>query len=161
MPRAPRLRLDAAGAGPGEIWLGFGPGDDPAELNLSPTGDLAEAAANLFAHLRAADALAARAGAPPHRRRADPARRASALAINDRLARAAAPEDPERLRLRGAQARPPSADSSRGSIEIERSAAPHFSASLGAEDQVGVAPARSASRSPGSPPSSWPGPQPA
>ena len=75
-PRA-RLRLDAAAAGPDEVRLGFGPGDAPG-LNLSPSGDLAEAAANLFAHLRAADALAARRGAAAHRRRPDPARAASA-----------------------------------------------------------------------------------
>jgi L-threonylcarbamoyladenylate synthase len=48
------LRLEAAAARDGEVWIGFGPlGIGP--LNLSPAGDLAEAAANLFAHLRAAD----------------------------------------------------------------------------------------------------------
>ena len=56
-PRLP-LRIDAAGAGPGEALLSFGP-DTPAgaavERNLSPTGDLGEAAANLFAALHALD----------------------------------------------------------------------------------------------------------
>lgn len=87
-PRA-RLRLDAATAAPGEVRLGFGPSDQD-RLNLSPSGDLAEAAANLYAHLRAADAIAARIGlgciavAPiPHE--------GIGAAINDRLARAAAP----------------------------------------------------------------------
>jgi L-threonylcarbamoyladenylate synthase len=82
-----RLRLDAPAPRPGELWLGFGscPG---ADLNLSPTGDLREAAANLFAHLRTLDARAGRgrtiAVAPVPRR-------GLGRAINDRLARAAAP----------------------------------------------------------------------
>jgi L-threonylcarbamoyladenylate synthase len=85
------LRLDATGPGPGEAWLGFGPVETLRPgLNLSPSGDLAEAAANLFAHLRAVDAMAASAGL---------ARIAVApipetglgVAINDRLRRAAAP----------------------------------------------------------------------
>jgi L-threonylcarbamoyladenylate synthase len=49
------LRLDAHEARPGEALLAFGPGAPPHELNLSPTGDVAEAAANLFAMLRALD----------------------------------------------------------------------------------------------------------
>jgi L-threonylcarbamoyladenylate synthase len=48
------LRLDAEEPREGEVWLGFGP-RGPAPFNLSPDGDLAEAAANLFAYLRAAD----------------------------------------------------------------------------------------------------------
>jgi L-threonylcarbamoyladenylate synthase len=85
-----RLRLAAARPEPGEGWLGFGPDPDgvagPA-LNLSPGGDLTEAAANLFAHLRALDAMLAGSGAiavapvPGH---------GLGRAINDRLARAAA-----------------------------------------------------------------------
>lgn len=52
-PEAP-LRLDAEAPLPGEAFLGFGPG--PATLwNLSPRGDLREAAANLFRMLREAD----------------------------------------------------------------------------------------------------------
>ena len=52
---AAALRLDARDAGPDETLIGFGPG--PAGLNLSPSGDLAEAAARLFETLRAADRL--------------------------------------------------------------------------------------------------------
>ena len=60
-PRA-RPRLNARRIAPGEAVLAFGP--VPAEgaerakcvLNLSPRGDLVEAAANLFSHLRALDA---------------------------------------------------------------------------------------------------------
>ena len=52
-PDAP-VRLGATVAQPGEVLIGFGPGFGP-DLNLSLTGDLREAAANLFAHLRAAD----------------------------------------------------------------------------------------------------------
>lgn len=48
------LRLDAAEAQPGEALLGFGPAPD-ATLNLSEARNLREAAANLFAHLRALD----------------------------------------------------------------------------------------------------------
>ena len=51
-PDAP-VRLDAAEAGRGEVLIGFGPAFG-ADLNLSAAGDLREAAANLFAHLRAA-----------------------------------------------------------------------------------------------------------
>lgn len=51
-PDAP-VRINAQSAEPGEAFLGFGPSDSP--FNLSPTRDLAEAAANLFAMLRAAD----------------------------------------------------------------------------------------------------------
>lgn len=86
---AAAVRLGAEAPGQDEVWLGFGP-DGVEGLNLSPTGDLAEAAANLFGHLRAADALAASRGArgiavapvPPH---------GLGRAINDRLSRAAAP----------------------------------------------------------------------
>ncbi|KCZ89495.1 L-threonylcarbamoyladenylate synthase [Hyphomonas johnsonii] len=80
-PRA-ALRLDAATPMSGEGYLGFGD-HCPREGNLSPTGDLAEAAANLFAMLRALDARFDRiAVAPiPHTGLGE--------AINDRLARAA------------------------------------------------------------------------
>jgi L-threonylcarbamoyladenylate synthase len=81
-PNAP-VRLNATEARPGEAFLGFGPG--PATpFNLSPAADLREAAANLFAYLRAADRTgpAAIAVAPIP---------ATGLgeAINDRLKRAA------------------------------------------------------------------------
>ena len=58
-------------------------------LDLSPRGDLAEAAANLFAFLRELDDSGARAIAVapiPHE--------GLGAAINDRLARAAAPRQP-------------------------------------------------------------------
>lgn len=83
-PKHP-LRLNASRARPGEALLGFGnvPG---ATLNLSPAGDLAEAAANLFAMLRALDAGESRGIA------VSPIPETGlGIAINDRLARAAAP----------------------------------------------------------------------
>ena len=55
-PRA-SVRLNGSSAQAGEVMIGFGPGFDGADFNLSPSGDLVEAAANLFALLRAADAL--------------------------------------------------------------------------------------------------------
>lgn len=51
-PDAP-VRINANAPEPGEAFLAFGPSESP--FNLSPTGDLVEAAANLFAMLRAAD----------------------------------------------------------------------------------------------------------
>jgi L-threonylcarbamoyladenylate synthase len=84
---APRLpvRLNAAAPEPGEVLLAFGPAAPQGMLNLSLSGDLAEAAANLFAMLRRLD---------------DPKYSAIAvmpvpetglgIAINDRLRRAAA-----------------------------------------------------------------------
>jgi L-threonylcarbamoyladenylate synthase len=79
-PRA-MLRLNALAPEPGEGYLGFGPG--PADMNLSPAGDLAEAAANLFAMLRAMDRRFDRIAAAP----VPP--EGLGEAINDRLARAA------------------------------------------------------------------------
>ena len=91
---APRtaMRLNADHVEPGEALLAFGP--SPAEgaekaakaLNLSAGGDLIEAAANLFSHLRALDAAGATRIAVmplPHKGLGE--------AINDRLQRAAAP----------------------------------------------------------------------
>lgn len=80
-PKAP-VRLNAAAAEPGEAYLAFGPGEH--RWNLSPSGDLRQAAARLFAYLREAD-------------RTDPSAIAVAPipneglgeAINDRLKRAA------------------------------------------------------------------------
>jgi L-threonylcarbamoyladenylate synthase len=83
-PRA-RLRLNALTRAPDEILIGFGATAD-AGVTLSKTGDLTEAAANLYATLRAADASGASviAVAPiPHT--------GLGAAINDRLRRAAAP----------------------------------------------------------------------
>lgn len=53
-PDAP-VRIDADAVRPGEILLGFGPGVGALRWSLSPSGDLREAAANLFRHLREAD----------------------------------------------------------------------------------------------------------
>jgi L-threonylcarbamoyladenylate synthase len=82
------LRLDADASQPGEALLAFGPtaAASGAMLNLSPRGDLIEAAANLFSHLRALDASGVRRIAVmkvPHDGLGE--------AINDRLKRAAAP----------------------------------------------------------------------
>lgn len=56
-PDAP-LRLEAKGPEEGEAYLAFGQAmSGPGVFNLSPAGDLREAAANLFAYLRAADRL--------------------------------------------------------------------------------------------------------
>lgn len=88
-PRA-AVRLDAAEVAPGEALLMFGPhppaGADRAvaALNLSASGDLVEAAANLFAHLRALDATGAAAIAV-----APVPDEGLGEAINDRLRRAA------------------------------------------------------------------------
>jgi L-threonylcarbamoyladenylate synthase len=88
-PRA-TVRLNAREVAPGEALLAFGaarlPGADGAAavMNLSPAGDIDEAAANLFGYLRALDAKAPRAIAvmpiPEH---------GLGEAINDRLRRAA------------------------------------------------------------------------
>jgi L-threonylcarbamoyladenylate synthase len=89
-PRAP-LRLDAHQAGSTEALLAFGsevPAGASQMLNLSPSGDLAEAAANLFAMLRALDANGAKAIAVMP----VPAW-GLGEAINDRLRRAAAPRE--------------------------------------------------------------------
>ena len=53
-PDAP-VRIEASDARRGEILLGFGPGVGDPRWSLSPTGDLREAAANLFRLLREAD----------------------------------------------------------------------------------------------------------
>ena len=64
-PRA-RVRLHANHVEPGEALLAFGPGAisgidaAAAVMNLSARGDLDEAAANLFGHLRALDAKGVR-----------------------------------------------------------------------------------------------------
>jgi L-threonylcarbamoyladenylate synthase len=86
-PRA-RLRLDAAAPRAGEAWLGFGRGGPMSGrgvANLSPSGDLAEAAANLFGLLRLLDASGAATIAV-----APIPREGLGEAIRDRLARAAA-----------------------------------------------------------------------
>ncbi|MFT3974306.1 MAG: L-threonylcarbamoyladenylate synthase [Amaricoccus sp.] len=86
------VRLDASGPAAAELWLGFGPGPEAPGLNLSPGADLAEAATNLFAHLRALDARAAVEGASGIAVAPIP-RDGLGAALNDRLTRAAAPRD--------------------------------------------------------------------
>jgi L-threonylcarbamoyladenylate synthase len=85
------LRLNARTSDTGEALLAFGPqAPQGARItkNLSPSGDLNEAAANLFAMLRELDASGARRIAvmpiPEH---------GLGEAINDRLRRAAAPRE--------------------------------------------------------------------
>lgn len=91
-PNAP-LRLNVETPDEEEAFLAFGPApkDHPYTLQLSESHDLVEAAANLFAHLRAADALC----------RDRPLKGIAVApipetglgeAINDRLRRAAAPK---------------------------------------------------------------------
>jgi L-threonylcarbamoyladenylate synthase len=84
------VRLEARNIEPGEALLAFGPtapagsGNAIAVMNLSPRGDLAEAAANLFGYLRSLDTHGAHGIAvmpvPDH---------GLGEAINDRLRRAA------------------------------------------------------------------------
>lgn len=78
------VRLNAVDIAAGETLLGFGPVD--AVVNLSPSGDLTEAAANLFDGLHRLNAMHAMRIAvspiPDH---------GLGRAINDRLRRAAAP----------------------------------------------------------------------
>ncbi len=87
-PRAP-VRLNVETPADGEALLAFGPAApdyDGPTINLSPSGDLIEAAARLFSALRELDASGAPAIAvmpiPEH---------GLGEAINDRLSRAAAP----------------------------------------------------------------------
>lgn len=83
-----RLRVNAATPERGEAYLAFGALAPPGGATLSASGDLVEAAANLYAALRALDATGAAtiavAPIPNH---------GLGEAINDRLARAAAPRD--------------------------------------------------------------------
>jgi L-threonylcarbamoyladenylate synthase len=87
-----RLRLDAQEVRPGEALLAFGTPEIAganravARRDLSPTGDLIEAAANLYAHLRALD----RSGAETIAVAPVPGE-GLGEAIQDRLKRAAAP----------------------------------------------------------------------
>ena len=81
------MRLNATEVNAGEVLVGFGP--VKGALTLSLAGDLAEAAANLFAVLRQADnttLYTSIAVAPVPEL-------GVGLAINDRLRRAAAPRN--------------------------------------------------------------------
>jgi L-threonylcarbamoyladenylate synthase len=83
-PDAP-VRLNAEGPEEGEAFLAFGPMREGERIfNLSPSGDLREAAKNLFAMLRAADRTFPRAIAV-----ATIPETGLGEAINDRLRRAA------------------------------------------------------------------------
>lgn len=81
------VRLNATKAGPDEALLGFGPEVAGATLNLSPRGNLEEAAANFFAMMRELDRgdFTAIAVSPIPQT-------GLGRAINDRLRRAAAPQ---------------------------------------------------------------------
>jgi len=82
-PRIP-LRINVANPSPDETVVAFGPDAPDGARNLSPSGDLAEAAANLFAVLRELDRPENKAIAVmpiPER--------GLGVAINDRLRRAA------------------------------------------------------------------------
>lgn len=90
------LRLDAAQVRAEEALLAFGPilpNGAVLVLNLSETGDLAEAAANLFAHLRRLDREALARGLTRIAVMPIP-EEGLGRAINDRLRRAAAPREP-------------------------------------------------------------------
>ncbi len=87
-PRA-QVRLNATAAGVDEVLLGFG-STAGATLNLSPSADVVEAAANLFAMLHQLDASGADTIAV-----APIPEQGLGLAINDRLRRAAAPRPEE------------------------------------------------------------------
>lgn len=77
------VRLDALNIEPGEVLLGFGAMD--CDLNLSPHGDLIEAASNLFGHLHNLDKIGKPIAIAPI------PQVGLGRAINDRLRRAAAP----------------------------------------------------------------------
>lgn len=81
------LRLNALGPQPGEAFLAFGP-TAQSDLNLSITGELQEAAANLFKMLRLLDQMEFTGIAV-----APIPMQGLGLALNDRLQRAAAPRD--------------------------------------------------------------------
>ena len=80
---AAAVRLNARVARQGEVHLGFG--GIGGDLNLSPQGDLAQAAANLFGHLHRLDATGRPIAVAPI------PDDGLGRAINDRLRRAAAP----------------------------------------------------------------------
>jgi L-threonylcarbamoyladenylate synthase len=97
------VRLDATEVAGDEALLAFGP-DVPAgaaeTLNLSPAGDLTEAAAHLFAYLHRLDNADVRAIAVMPIPETGP-KGGLGAAINDRLRRAAAPRGQARGQARG------------------------------------------------------------
>lgn len=80
------VRINVKEPEPGETFVGFGA--MACDLNLSKTGDLAEAAANLFRHFHKLDAMGATRIAI-----APVPNSGLGRAINDRLRRAAAPRN--------------------------------------------------------------------
>jgi L-threonylcarbamoyladenylate synthase len=84
---APRgtVRLDVTAPRPEEVWIGFGSDCAGAAFTLSATGDLREAAANLFSVLHQADTTGRPIAVAPV------PEAGLGRAINDRLRRAAAP----------------------------------------------------------------------
>ncbi len=85
-PKA-KVMLNVTTPPPGMAYLGFGQhaGDGYLNRNLSPAGDLQEAAANLFKYLHELDKLADQIAVAPI------PEEGLGQAINDRLKRAAAP----------------------------------------------------------------------
>ena len=79
------VRLNARTAGADEVLIGFG--TIAGDFSLSPTGDLVEAAANLFRLLHKADAMRKPIAVAPI------PETGLGRAINDRLTRAATPRD--------------------------------------------------------------------
>jgi len=80
------VRLNVTQPAKDEVYVGFGP--IPCDINLSKSGDLTEAAANLFATLHELNTRdAAKIAIAPI------PKTGLGVAINDRLARAAAPRD--------------------------------------------------------------------
>ena len=114
-PRA-ALRLNADTARSGEVLLGFGDVAG-ARLNLSPRGDLKQAAANLFAMLRELDKGAAAIAVSPI------PDTGLGEAINDRLQRAAAPRG---AAMSDAIARLKAVVGKKGFSEDQKEIAPHL-----------------------------------
>lgn len=78
-----RFQINVTNPEEGVFYIGFG-WQEHADLNLSPKGDLHEAAANLFAYMRLADELAGDKGIAM----APIPQEGLGLAINDRIRRA-------------------------------------------------------------------------
>ena len=78
-----RFRINVVEPEDGVFYIGFG-NQEKCDLNLSPSGNLQEAAANLFAYMRVADAKAGEKGIAV----APIPEKGLGLAINDRIRRA-------------------------------------------------------------------------
>ena len=79
-----RLRINVTEPESDELFIGFGPDYPYAQMNLSPKGNLREAAAHLFQYLRDADKQATY----PKLAMAPIPQEGLGLAINDRIRRA-------------------------------------------------------------------------